>query len=177
MNIFSVDSDPYQAAEWLVDRHVIKMILESVQLLSTAHRVLDGTEYIGQSKSGRKAKRWLLPDDREHILYGATHVSHPSAVWCRETSGNYEWLYRHFQALCLEYNHRYGKWHKCMDMWDHLSMTPRNIKQGDLQEFSVAMDKQYIVSTDPIENYRNYYKIGKARMHKWTKRNPPPWLA
>jgi hypothetical protein len=178
MNIFAIDSDPGQAAVWMVDKHVVKMILESAQLLCTAHRMLDGVQYIDKTKTGRNVKRWRLADPQDDmLLYSATHINHPSAVWCRETRGNYEWLYRHFQALCLEYTHRYGKYHKCMNMWDHLNMTPRNINQGNLQEFSVAMDKQYIVSTDPIENYRNYYKIGKARMHKWTKRNPPPWLA
>jgi len=178
VNIFAIDSDPYQAAEWMVDKHVVKMILESSQLLCTAHRLLDGVQYVDKTKTGRNVKRWRLADPQDDmILYSATHINHPSAVWCRETSGNYEWLYRHFQALCLEYTHRYGKYHKCQGMlWDHLSMTPRNIKQAPLQPFAVAMDKQYIVSTDPIVNYRNYYKIGKARMHKWTKREAPPWL-
>jgi hypothetical protein len=177
MNIFAIDSDPYQAAEWMVDKHVVKMILESAQLLSTAHRVIDGTPYTDKTKTGRNVKRWRLADPQaDKVLYSATHVNHPSAVWCRETSGNYKWLYRHFQGLCTEYTHRYGKYHKCMDMWSHLSMYPRYIKLGDLQPFSVAMDKQYIVSTDPIENYRNYYKIGKARMHKWTKREMPAWI-
>jgi hypothetical protein len=176
VNIFAVDNDPVQAAQWLVDKHIVKMILESCQLLSTAHRLLDGTQYIDKTKTGRNVKRWRLPDERETVLYSVTHINHPSAVWCRETTSNYEWLYQHFQALCMEYNHRYGKYHKCMNMWDHLSMRPRNMTDGPLQPFSVAMDKQYIVSTDPIENYRNYYKIGKARMHKWTKREKPIWI-
>ena len=60
MNIFYVNSDPEVAARSMVDRHVVKMILETAQLLSTAHRVIDGEEYVGQSQSGRKAKRWRL---------------------------------------------------------------------------------------------------------------------
>ena len=84
MNIFYVDPDPGTAAQCLVDKHVVKMILESAQLLSTAHRLLDGIEFEGKSKSGRKARRWLLPDSRDYTMYAATHINHPSAVWCRQ---------------------------------------------------------------------------------------------
>lgn len=178
MNIFAISNDPTQAAVMQVDRHVVKMILETAQLLCTAHRILDGEEYIDKTKTGRKVKRWRLANPQDDmLLYSATHINHPSAVWARASRGNYEWLYRHFQALCLEYTYRYGKYHKCMSMlWDHLSMAPRNIPDLPLQPFAVAMDKKYIVSQDPIENYRNYYKNGKSHLHKWTRRNPPEWM-
>lgn len=157
---------------------MVKMILETAQLLSTAHRIIDGEEYVGTSKTGRKAKRWRMSDFQDDLLlYSATHINHPSAVWARASRGNYEWLYRHFQGLCLEYNHRYGKYHKCMGLlWDRLSVAPRNIPEGDLQPFAVAMADEYIISTDPIVNYRNYYKNGKSHLHKWTNRNPPEWM-
>jgi hypothetical protein len=177
MNIFAVDHCPDISAMSLVDKHVVKMILESAQLLCTAHRMLDGTPYIDKTKTGRNVKRWRLSDPQDDmLLYSATHINHPSAVWCRQTTGNYDWLYRHFQALCMEYNYRYGKYHKCMEMWDHLSMRPRNLTDGPLQPFAVAMDKQYIISQDPVENYRNYYRVGKAKLHKWTKRGAPTWI-
>ena len=113
MNIFFIDPNPTQAAEWMVDKHVVKMILESAQLLSTAHRILDGVEYQGQSQSGRKARRWKLLDQRENVLYSATHINHPSAVWCRASVENYNWLVDHFYALMGEYTYRYNKQHKC----------------------------------------------------------------
>lgn len=69
MNIFYVHSDPVICAQQHVDKHVVKMILEYAQLMSTAHRILDGVETVGLSKSGRKAKRWVLPDEREDALY------------------------------------------------------------------------------------------------------------
>lgn len=175
MNIFAVDNDPVQAAHCLVDKHVVKMILESAQLLSTAHRVLDGHEYVGKSKSGRNVKRWTLYDDRDGHLYSATHVNHPSAVWCRQTTGNYEWLYAHFNALLTEYMYRYGKIHKCYYMWYYLSPPPANLPKGDLQRFAVAMPEEYKVA-DPVESYRNYYRVAKERMHKWTKREKPAWI-
>ena len=92
MNIFYIHTDPRMCAEWAVDSHCIKMILERAQLLSTAHRVLDGIQYIDKTKTGRNVKRWHLDDHREQELYSATHVNHPCAVWCRVTDGNYNWL-------------------------------------------------------------------------------------
>ena len=61
MNIFHLDRDPVQSAQWMIDKHVVKMIVESAQLLSTAHRVLDGEEYYDKNKNGHKLKRWLHP--------------------------------------------------------------------------------------------------------------------
>jgi len=177
MNIFAVDNDPRIAATNLVDKHVVKMILETAQLLCTAHRVLDGTHYTGKTKNGRNIKRWRMEDPQDDMrLYQATHVNHPSAAWARACGGNYQWLYHHFQSLLLEYNHRYGKYHKCMDLWDHLSLSPRNIPKGHVQEFAVAMPDEYKVSGDPVQSYRNYYKHGKAHLHKWTNREMPEWM-
>ena len=93
MNIFYIDESPVQAARWMVDKHVVKMILESAQLLSTAHRVLDGMEVIVVNPdTNRKGKRWILPDAREGKLYKATHMNHQSAIWCRESIQNYKCL-------------------------------------------------------------------------------------
>jgi len=176
INIFYIDKDPKLAAEYMVDRHVVKMILETSQLLSTAHRILDGEEYVGQSASGRKARRWRLPDDRETILYSATHINHPSAVWCRQSNNNYNWLYAHFIALLNEYTYRYGKIHKCMDMCGPLAAAPNNIPISHLTPVTPAMPDEYKVEHDSVQSYRNYYRIAKERMHKWTKREPPGWL-
>ena len=95
-----------------VDKHCVKMILEYAQLLSTAHRILDGTQSVGLSKTGRKQTRYVLPDDRESMLYSATHINHPSAIWCRQSAQNYLWLTDLLNFLCAEYTYRYGKTHK-----------------------------------------------------------------
>ena len=178
MNIFYIETDPYDAAQSMVDKHVVKMILETAQLLSTAHRLLDGEEYVGQSQSGRKAKRWRLPDEREDILYSATHINHPSAMWCRQSNNNYNWLYYHFSGLLNEYTHRYGKTHKCADpkFRQMLCALPTNIPVGYLTPVTLAMPDEYKVGVDSLASYRNYYKQGKTHLHKWTKRQPPVWL-
>ena len=177
MNIFYVDTCPVRAAQSLVDKHCVKMILESAQLLSTAHRVIDGIETKGKSATGRNVKRWILADSREPVLYSATHINHPSAVWCRQSVENYNWLADHMFALLNEYTHRYNKHHKVEgDLSYMLQSPPFNLKEYDMTPMPSAMADEYKVSDDPLVNYRNYYKVGKSRMHKWTNRTPPNWI-
>ena len=178
MNIFYVNSDPEVAARSMVDRHVVKMILETAQLLSTAHRVIDGEEYVGQTQTGRKAKRWRLSGNADAIMYAATHINHPSAVWVRENSANYNWLYDHLLALGREYTYRYGRTHLTIDkLKDILKDAPANIEQSKVMtKMPSCMDKQYIISLDPIINYRNYYNYGKTDLLRWSNRPPPKWI-
>ena len=161
----------------MVDKHVVKMILESAQLLSTAHRILDGIEIEGKSQTGRKARRWILPDARDSVMYTATHINHPSAVWCRTSIENYSWLVEHFYALMNEYIHRYGKVHKCNgEIAYMLQSPPKNLDKWNWTPMPSCMDKEYIISEDSCTNYRNYYMIGKSKLHKWTKRPQPEWI-
>ena len=107
MNIFYLSHDQEQCAKWHVDRHCVKMVTEYAQLLSSAHRILDGESRVGLSDSGRKKTLWVLPDERNRIVYAATHVNHPSAVWARASDSNYSWLAIMLRSLCREYTHRY----------------------------------------------------------------------
>ena len=176
MNIFYLHEDPRQCAEWMVDKHVVKMILETAQLLSTAHRILDGEESIDTS-SGRKKKVYKLYDDRDTTLYSATHINHPSAVWARQSVSNYNWLVDHLFALADEYTYRYSKTHATMTkLGYHIQSPPLNLKEWDMTPMPSCMDEQYKIGDDPIANYRNYYKYGKASMHSWKKRQAPEWI-
>ena len=180
MNIFYVDSDPRIAAQCLVDKHVIKMILESAQLLSTAHRVLDGLEVqllLEKNGKTRKKKVWVLDDHRNDVLYNSTHINHPSAVWCRESVENYNWLVDHLFALGDEYTYRYGKVHKTITKLGYeIQSPPHNLRDWDMTPMPSCMAPEYIISDDPITNYRNYYKLGKASIHAWKKREAPAWI-
>jgi len=176
MNIFYLDHDPKVCAEMHVDKHCVKMILEYAQLLSTAHRILDGTEFTGVSKTGRKQTRFVLSDSRESILYSATHVNHPSAVWVRKSDANYAWLFRLFGELMDEYTYRYGKTHACERLADALSYRPKNIPKGSFTEPTPAMPDNYKVSGDSISSYKNYYLGDKQRMFSWKKRPTPEWI-
>jgi hypothetical protein len=177
MNIFYLSDDPIEAAQMMVDRHVVKMILESAQLLSTAHRVMDGEEQTVLSEKGRKKKVWKLHDAREPILYSATHINHPSAVWCRQSVENYNWLVDHMFALMDEYTYRYDKRHKCQGELSYmLQSPPKNLKDWDMTPIACAMDDKYVISDDPVINYRNYYKTGKTHLHSWKNREVPSWI-
>ena len=176
MNIFYVDKDPVVAAQSLCDKHVVKMILESAQLLSTAHRLLDGRMVQAVSATGRKVKRWVLDDARDSVVYSATHINHPSAVWCRQSLENYGWLVDHLHAMLNEYGYRYGKKHKTGEMAYYVYAPPHNLREWDFTPMPSCMAPEYIVSGDPVENYRNYYIHGKKHLHKWTKREAPTWM-
>lgn len=177
MNIFYLHNDPMVCAQMHVDKHCVKMILEYAQLLSTAHRVLDGTMSVVVSKSGRKAKRWTLHDDvRDSLLYGATHINHPSAKWARHSDSNYRWLYRLFRELCAEYTYRYGKVHLTdSKLGKLLEQPPKNIPVGDFCPPWRAMPDQFKVD-DTMESYRNYYRGAKMNMFSWKKREVPSWI-
>lgn len=148
MNIFVVDTDPIVAAKSLCDQHVVKMILESAQLLCS-------------------------PFDK--APYKRTHYNHPCAKWVRRSQDNYSWLLQHAVALCAEYSYRYGKVHKSYEViqWcaDHRYELPIPIDGLTPFANAVADEFKHLRIT---EAYRQYY-IKYKTFAKWTKRNPPEW--
>ena len=174
MNIFYLHHDVAKCAEMHNDKHTVKMILEYAQLLSTAHRVLDGDIVIGKSKTGRKQTRYVLPSD-DSILYSATHINHPSSVWVRQSDKNYDWLFGLFQALMTEYTHRYGKTHATSRLEMHLAKLPKNIPQKPFTEPTPAMPDDVKVPGDSIASYRRYYIQNKPHLANWKKRPVPEW--
>ena len=188
MNIFYLDPDPQTCAEMHVSKHVVKMIIEYAQLMSTAHRFLDGVEYIDAS-SGRRIKRWRLDDEREQSLMKASHINHPSAIWCRENKENYKWLYDMWVCLCDEYTYRYGKVHACQRLKDVLYHAPNKITDGEFFAPTPAMPQDIkIVSENPIagrkydvlKSYHNYYNVAKRGFATWkgqvNSRSIPEWF-
>ena len=180
MNIFILDNDPVVAAQMLCDKHVPKMIVESAQMLSTAHRVLDGVVSRQPSKSGSSmVKSWELPDQRETWLYKAVHINHPCTVWTCESCENYQWHYNHFIAICNEYTHRYDKVHASYSrLHDILMWQPRKIPIGHRTPFRLAMKSNpECMFADPVESYRVFYQTKQSRFSmKWSKRDIPEWF-
>jgi len=183
MNIFYLNSDPVICAQQHADKHTIKMILEYSQLLSTAHRVIDGIESTGKSATGRMMRRWVLPDDREGKLYKATHINHPSAIWVRKSYANYVFLWKLLDALCTEYTYRYGKVHKCQEsgLVEELMYPPTNISNKlQFTEPTPAMPDEVKVKGDSVASYRNYYYNNKKHLWSWSgkinSRERPRWL-
>jgi len=178
VNIFYLHRDVDTCAEMHNDKHVVKMILEYAQLLSTAHRVLDGEEHI-YLRNGRKKRVWDLIDERQPILYMATHLNHPSSIWVRQNHQNYIWLSQLLYALCKEYTYRYGKVHKVQreGLLEMLFNWPMNIPMGEFTEPTPAMPDDVKVSGDSIKSYRNYYIKNKTHLANWKNRKVPDWYA
>lgn len=173
MNVFVLDKDPAVAAKYHVDKHVVKMIVETAQLLCTAHRVCDGTPLVVQRK--RKHTEYVLSDTRNDILYKASFVNHPCNVWARETKQNYEWLSKLGVCLVKEYTHRYHKLHKTEPLIQFLhDCTPKNIKDEYLTPFAQAMPDQY-KNPNAVQAYRDYYMGEKKRFATWKTQIPYWW--
>lgn len=155
MNIFVLDLDPVRAAQMQCDKHVVKMTLETAQILSTvAHQIHANVE----------------------LLYSPTHTNHPCVRWAARSSENYRWLLAHGAALAAEYGYRYGKIHasgvvisRCADA--HVDDL---LPIGGLTSFEQCMAKEH-QRPDPVEAYRTYYQADKSAIASWTKREPPIW--
>ena len=161
MNIFYLDRDPKTAAQMHCDRHCIKMILESAQMLSTAHRVLDGDEYA--NKMG---------------LYKLAHKNHPSTIWVRTSSENYRWLFNHYDALMQEYTYRYDKTHATSRLRDALNKTPDNIPSTQYPNTDPpqCMPDYCKIGDNTVEAYRNYYIQEKSNIATWKQDKTPNWF-
>jgi hypothetical protein len=181
MNIFILDKDPIVAAQQQCDKHVVKMIVESAQMLSTAHRMLDGTIQIAPSKSGKRmVKHYRLFNDPEmdNLLYKAVHYKHPCTVWTMESDFNYRWHWQHFQALCDEYTYRYNKVHRSAGLLEPLWIRPKNIPKGKMTPFKLAMKSNpECMLENPVLSYRAFYQTKQDRFKMvWTKRAKPGWF-
>ena len=181
MNIFYLDKDPIVAAEMSCDKHVCKMIIESAQMLSTVHRMLDGTQYTGKTKTGRNIKRWKHPNSNlEETLYLACHTGHPSTVWVMSNAYHYNWLYKHMMALHKQWQLRYGHIddHKTIQLLgDILKHPPKNIPLNKIAtEPTPAMPDYCKIPGDVIESYRKYYCLEKTSFATWkSPASTPMW--
>lgn len=158
MNIFYFDECPVVSAEAQPDKMLVKMPLETAQMLCTAHRVLDGDEYADEAG-----------------LYKEAYKNHPCTIWARESRGNYEWLYIHFLALAMEYTYRYGKEHlSYTKLHEPLEKHPDNIHRGDMTPLAQAMPDEY-KNDNPVVAYRDYV-IHEKHYAQWNKnREKPTW--
>ena len=176
MNIFYLHEDPIQNAKWHIDKHIVKMPIEYAQLMSTAHRMLDGEMYLGKTAIGRNIKRWRLHDEREDILYKASHINHPSAIWVRESIENYFQMYKLYMAVLAEFTNRYGKVHGSSKPSIALIRPPSNIPMVKGTQLPQCMPEMCKVKNNPILAYRNYYIVEKNSFASWKNREIPEWF-
>lgn len=179
MNIFYINSDTRQIALEMCDEHILKMGVETAQMLSTAHRILDGVQYTEEKVTNdkkRKLKRWRLNDEREAILYKATHINHPQNKWVRFNRSNYLWAYDLFIRIMDEFVYRYdNENHKTMQLLCHLDSPPKNIDNGEFYVPPLTMPDEYKCS-DPVRSYRKFYVKEKSFATWVRKRDKPLWM-
>jgi hypothetical protein len=152
MNIFVLDDDHQKCAQYHCDKHVVKMILEYAQILSTNVRIANDCE----------------------LGYKITHRNHPCTIWARKSLSNWLWLKKLSYHLNEEYKYRYGhiRNHKSYDVIETLP-TP-NIPDVGLTPFAQAMP-DYCKADDAVDAYRRYYILEKKDIVNWKKRNLPNW--
>ena len=156
MNIFVLDTDPKVCAEYHNDKHVVKMILETAQLLCGVHWMSEGGQY--------------------EIPYKLSHKNHPCAIWARDCYENYVWLCDLGMELCAEYTYRYGKRHKSQEIIEWCIANKPNIpEKGDITPFALAMPDECKVGS-AVESYRQYYRIEKKGFANWKNREIPQWF-
>jgi hypothetical protein len=152
MNIFVLDLEPKKCAEYHMDKHAVKMILETAQLLCGVHWVTGGES-----------------------PYKLSHKNHPCSIWARECYENYVWLCDLGMELCKEYTFRYGKRHKSQDVIEWCLVNRPNIPiKGDITPFALAMPDECKVG-DVVESYRKYYMTSKRELAVWKNREIPYW--
>ena len=153
MNIFRLDDDPIIAASMAIDRHAIKMCLESTQILHTSLR-----------QHGFEAS-WM---------YKSFNPKHPSCLWASESRSNFKWLVAHGKALCAEYTKRYGKHHKCYPLIDRAECASMAIPNGEETSMKLAMPIQFMTE-NAVHSYRLYYAGSKYRIATWKTSTPYWW--
>jgi len=138
MNIFYLDKNPDEAAKQQINKHVVKMILESAQMLCTAHREFG---------------------DENDSLYKRTHLNHPSCVWVRQSTQHYTWLYKHMLALGKEYTRRYGRTHLTITkMKELLRNPPKSMKDNGFSNPPQCMPDEY-KNNCTVKAYQSYYNF------------------
>ena len=152
MNIFILDFDPKKCAQYHNNKHVVKMILETAQLLCGVH--------------------WMTGRDAPYKL---SHKNHPCSIWVRSSLENYLWLCELGLELCEEYTLRYKKTHKCKQVIEWCLINKPNIKDVGFTEPAKAMPEEYKVKS-VVESYRNYYRGAKSGFVSWKLRDTPMWF-
>ena len=148
MNIFVLDRVPRQAARYACNKHVVKMILETAQLLCTAYPEGYSCDSCGE------------------VPYKRTHYNHPCGKWARESLSNFDWLVEHGLELCRDYTIRYGRHHKSGAVIEYCGYHMPEIPDLGLTSFAQAMPDEY-KSVDAVAAYRAYYRNEKSGFATW----------
>ena len=176
MNIFILDEDINKCAEYHADKHVVKMCLESAQLLCTAHWIAKYIGYVPRKldKQEMITLRGLSIRETRDFPYLPNHYNHPCSIWVRKSLDNYEWLYCLALSLNDEYGYRYnGKSHKSIREVV-LKLPDIDLPRKGLTSFAQAMPDEY-KNENAVVAYRKYYRNDKSHILSYKYREIPQW--
>lgn len=194
MNIFILSDNKQKNAEYHVDSHVRKMILEYLQMLCTTKRIFDGKQYsFIHPKTKKKRKIYLMNNEQllyneetqeisiqNKILYLATHENHLCNVWVRNSLQNYNYLIELAGELFKEFKFRFKKEHNSYFVLEYLKDNPiintNKFPYSDLTKFALAMPEFIKDKDSTVASYRDFYIYDKYSFAKWTNRNVPKWF-
>lgn len=161
MNIFLLDTDLESSVKSLCDQHVVKMTLETAQILSTA------------------AFSLKLP--RTSWQYQPTHINHPCCIWAGESIVNFNWLSNYGQAISQEFSYRFNKIHGSQLTLDNLHRLVTKTNQPESFALAIkpahrtAIYKPRLPLDLAVIEYRNYYLRDKIDFARWSNNRLPPW--
>jgi len=198
MNIFYLDQNPYMAAEYHSDKHCVKMILETAQILMTNYH-----KFQGYDKKKEFTEDYIMnhfaefPRQEDGIPkpYGMTHINHPSTIWARSSIGNFMYTLRLGQHLCVVYESRYKKQHACGPIFkwieDRIANIMRHLGEWDITTPALAMPKELhnenyvnqllksvntaVTKSKSVNAYRAYYIFYKKDINVWAHSDKPLW--
>lgn len=151
MNFFYLDRDPVKCSMFMVDKHVVKMITEHCQMLSTI-----------------QANNGIEP------LFKPTHANHPCTVWVGTSLDNYNLLIDYSKEIAKEYTYRYGRIHASESVLYYCDAKKPDLPKIGITEIPLAMPDEYKLS-DPVDSYRQFYKGKKRHIAFWKNRPIPEW--
>lgn len=150
MQIFVLDTNPKKCAQYHNDKHIVKMPVETAQILCSVHHVMGSSD----------------------VPYRLTHKDHPCSVWARKSKANYIWLTKLGLELCAEYTRRYSKIHKSEKVIRWCIENIPDLPDDDMTEFAYVMPDIYKISSDAVTNYREFYMGDKRSIAKWKTQKP-----
>jgi hypothetical protein len=153
MNIFVLDLDIPTCAAYHADQHVIKMVLESAQMLCT-----------------------VLSRHGIATPYKPTHAAHPCTLWAGAAMANWIWLRDLALRLDDEYRYRFERERSHRSATVIRALPDPPLSDLGLTPFAQAMPEIYRVPGDAVAAYRAYYIGEKASFATWTRRPRPPWF-
>ena len=148
-----LDNELELCAQYHCDKHVVKMILESAQMLCT-----------------------VLHQNGQDAPYKSTHEKHPCVIWAGESLDNWIWLKNLTEELNKEYQYRFehSKSHRSAAVVRALTLP--SIASKGITERPQAMPEEYKVPGDPVAAYRQFYLSEKHHLLHYTKRDKPWWV-